>query len=92
MRFEAARLAVESRDVEKAMEFYRAILARDPIDEEAACGLMRCYARLGDLNGVRKVYKVLCESLRRELEDEKAEPLPQTTALLRELLGEPKRA
>ena len=39
-----ARLAVESRDVDKAMDFYRAILARDPIDEEAARGLMRCYA------------------------------------------------
>jgi len=28
---------------------------------------------------------VLRESLRRELEDEKAEPLPETTALLQEL-------
>jgi len=46
---------------------------------------MRCYAKLGDLNGVRKVYKVLCESLRRELEDDKAEPLPETTAVMREL-------
>ena len=67
------------------MEFYAAILARDPIDEEAARGLMRCYAKLGDVNGVRKVYKVLTESLRRELEDEKAEPLPETAALLQEL-------
>jgi hypothetical protein len=46
---------------------------------------MRSYARLGDVNGVRKVYKVLTESLRRELEDEKAEPLPETVALLQEL-------
>jgi len=73
------------------MEFYQAILARDPIDEEAARGLMRCYARLGDVNGARKVYKVLCESLRRELEDEKAEPLPETKAVLRELTGQPRR-
>lgn len=76
----------------KAMEFYHAILARDPIDEEAARGLMRCYEKLGDVNGVRKVYKVLRESLRRELEDEKAEPRPETTAPLREFVGEPKRA
>ena len=69
---QAARLAVESRDVEKAMELYRAILASDPIDEEAARGLMRCYIRLGDVNVARKVYKVLTESLRRDLEDEKA--------------------
>lgn len=81
----AARLAMDCRDTAKATDFYRAILARDPIDEEAACGLMRCYARAGDLNGVRKVYKVLVESLRRELDDEKAEPLPETTSLLREL-------
>jgi two-component SAPR family response regulator len=73
---QAARLAVESRDVEKAMELYRAILAGDPIDEEAARGLMRCYSRLGDVNGAPKVYKVLTESLRRELEDEKAQPAP----------------
>jgi len=49
---------------------------------------MRCYAKLGDISGVRKAYKVLCESLRRELEDEKAEPLPGTTALYRELTGQ----
>jgi hypothetical protein len=46
---------------------------------------MRCYGKLGEDNGVRKVYKVLTESLRRELEDEKAEPLPETAALLQEL-------
>lgn len=87
---EAARLAVDCRDVRKAMELYRAILARDPIDEEAARGLMRCYAKLGDVNGARKVYKVLTESLRRELEDEKAQPLPETTALLQEFTQQPK--
>jgi hypothetical protein len=48
---------------------------------------MRCYAKAGDLNNIRKVYKLLAESLRRWLEDEKAEPLPETTALLRELTG-----
>ena len=81
----AAKLAADCRDATKAMEFYAAILARDPMDEEAARGLMRCYAKLGDVNGVRKVHKVLTESLRRELEDEKAEPLPETAALLQEL-------
>jgi nucleoid-associated protein YgaU/DNA-binding SARP family transcriptional activator len=84
----AARLAMDCRDMTKATDFYRAILARDPIDEEAARGLMRCYAKAGDLNGVRRVYKVLMESLRRELDDEKAEPLPETTALFRELTGQ----
>ncbi len=81
----AAKLAMDCRDIAKATEFYKAILARDPIDEEAGRGLMRCYAKLGDLNGVRKVYKVLCESLQRELEDENAEPLPETAAVFHEV-------
>jgi pentatricopeptide repeat protein len=74
------------------MDFYRAIQGHDPIDEEAARGLMRCYSKLGDVNGVRKVYKVLTEALRRELEDESAEPLPETTALFRELTRQPEQA
>ena len=87
----AARLAMDCRDATKAKDFYRAILAREPIDEEAARGLMHCHAKAGDLNGVRKVYKVLAESLRRELDDDKAEPLPETAALLRELTRQPDR-
>ena len=71
VRFGAARLA---------------ILARDPIDEEAARGLMRCCEKLGDANGVRKVDKVLRESLRRELEDEHVELFPEMTALIQELM------
>lgn len=81
----AAKLALDCRQERKAVEFYQAILTHDPIDEEAARGLMRSYRKLGDVNGVRKVYKVLTESLRRELEDEKAEPLPETTALMQQL-------
>ncbi len=81
---EAARLALDCRDARKAMKFYQAIIDRDPIDEKAARGLMRCCAKLGDTNGVRKVYKVFRESLRRELDDVKVEPLPETTALFHE--------
>ncbi len=78
---QAGRLALECRDVKRAIGFYQAILDRDPIDEEAARSLMRCHAKLGDANGVRRVYKRLQESLRRELEDPKAEPLPETAQL-----------
>ena len=49
--------------MKKAIEFYQAILDRDPIDEEAARALMRCHAKLGDRNAVRRVYKTLVESL-----------------------------
>jgi two-component SAPR family response regulator len=82
----AANLATECRDFRKAIAFYEGVLARDAIDEEASRGLMRCYAKIGDTNGVRRLYKTLRDSLRRELEDEKAEPLPETTALFQELI------
>jgi two-component SAPR family response regulator len=82
---QAGRLALECRDVGKAIAFYQAILDRDSIDEEAARALMRCHAKLGDTNAVRKVYKTLRESLLRELEDEKAEPLPETLITLQNL-------
>lgn len=81
----AARLAFDSRDPKLAIRFYDAILARDPIDEEAVRGIMRCHAALGDTNGVRRAYKSLTTALRRELEDDGAEPLPETTKLLEEL-------
>ena len=74
------------------MEFRQVILTSEPIDEEAARGLTRCCEKLGDANGARKVDEVLRESLRRELEDEKAEPLPETTALFQEFTGQAERA
>ncbi len=81
----AARLAFDSRDPKLAICFYDAILARDPIDEEAVRSIMRCHAALGDTNAVRRTYKALTTALRRELEDDAAEPLPETTKLLDEL-------
>ena len=82
---QAARLALECRDAARAMGFYRAILDHDSIDEEAARGLMQVYGNEGDANGVKKVYKVLCESLRQELGDAEARPLPDTETLFQEL-------
>lgn len=84
----AARLAFDSRDPKLAIRFYDAILGRDPIDEEAVRGIMRCHAALGDTNAVRRTYKALITALRHELEDDGAEPLPETTALLHELAGQ----
>ncbi|MCC7365292.1 MAG: LysM peptidoglycan-binding domain-containing protein [Dehalococcoidia bacterium] len=83
----AARLAFDSRDQKLAIRFYDAILARDPIDEEAVRGIMRSHAALGDTNAVRRTYKALSTALRRELEDDAAEPLPETTKLLESLIG-----
>jgi len=81
----AAKIALALSDGQQALSFYRAILAHDPIDEEAARGLMQCYASLGDTNGVRKAHKVLVEALRRELDDPEAQPLPETTKVWQQL-------
>ena len=45
-------------------------------------GSMRCYAALGDTNAVKRAYKNLVASLRRELEDDNAAPLPETAKLV----------
>jgi len=75
----AGRLALGYRDTRKAMAFY-GILARDPIDIGPRPHALLRQARRRQQRP--QVYKVLTESLRRELEDEKAEPLPETTVLL----------
>jgi two-component SAPR family response regulator len=84
----AAKLAIDCRDPKMAIQFYEAILQRDPIDEEAVRGSMRCYAALGDTNAVKRAYKNLVASLRRELEDDNAAPLPETAKLLHETIGQ----
>jgi two-component SAPR family response regulator len=85
----AATLALQCRDTERAAGWYRDILHHEPTDEAAARGLMSCYAALGDLSAVRKVYKALVGALRQEFGDAKAEPLPETVTHLRELVGSP---
>lgn len=73
----AARLAFDGRDPKLAIQLYEAILQRDPIDEEAVRGVMRCHSALGDTNAVKRAYKTLVASLQRELKDEHAEPIPR---------------
>lgn len=86
---EAARLAGELREPEKAAALYEAILDRDPLDEEATRALMRCHAQRGDSGAVRRTYRSLEQALKLELEDDGAEPAPQTQLLLRELTARP---
>jgi len=80
----AARLALEAEQVERAAAFYRAVTERVPTDEEAVCGLMRCFAAAGNINGARKVYRVLAEALQRELGPDTG-PSEETRAVLEEL-------
>ncbi|MGE3845159.1 MAG: BTAD domain-containing putative transcriptional regulator, partial [Vicinamibacterales bacterium] len=79
------KLACELRDPKLALRFYDAILQRDPIDEEAVREAMRCHASMGDRNSAKRLYKKLVEDLREALDDEKAEPMPETTRVLNDL-------
>ncbi len=81
----AAKLAYDLRDPKLALRFYDAILQRDPIDEEAVREAMRCHAATGDRNSAKRLYKTLIEDLRTALDDEQAEPMPETARLLEEL-------
>ncbi len=81
----AAKLACELRDPKLALRFYDAVLQRDPIDEEAVREAMRCHAAMGDRNSTKRLYKKLIEDLREALDDDEAEPMPETTKLLTEL-------
>lgn len=81
----AARLACDLRDPKLALRFYDAILQRDSIDEDAVREAMRCHTAMGDQNSAKRLYRRLIEDLREVLDDEKAEPMPETTKLLTEL-------
>lgn len=81
----AAKLACELRDPKLALRFYDAILKRDPIDEEAVREAMRCHTAVGDRNSAKRLYKKLVEDLREALDDDEAQPMPETTELLEAL-------
>ncbi len=83
----AAKLACELRDPKLALRFYDAILQRDPIDEEAVREAMRCHTAMDDKNSAKRRYKKLIEDLREALDDEAAEPMPETTKVLEELVS-----
>lgn len=81
----AAKLACDLRDPKLALRFYGATLQRDPIDEDAVRGAMRCHIALGDQNSAKRMYKKLVEDLRQALDDDDAEPMPETTKVLEQL-------
>ncbi|GMU39430.1 MAG: hypothetical protein AMXMBFR23_02960 [Chloroflexota bacterium] len=84
----AASLALACGNVDRATRYAQLVLGQEPADEAVARDLMRLLASVGDINGARKVYKLLGEALQRELDDTRATPAPDTRALLAELVGE----
>lgn len=83
----AAKLAGDLRDPKLALRFYDAILQRDPIDEEAVRAAIRCHTAMDDKNSAKRLYRRLIEDLREALDDEAAEPMPETTKVLEELVS-----
>ena len=83
----AASLAEGTGAPLRAAPFHRAILEREPTDEDAARGLMRCLARSGDVAGARKTFTTLSRALEQELGDAGVRPSAETRALLTELVG-----
>lgn len=83
----AGAMAEGMGDAARATPFHRAILEREPTDEEAVRGLMRCLARCGDVAGARTAFEELSQALVDELDDPGARPSPETRALLAELVG-----
>ena len=84
---EAAGIAEGIGSHPRAAPFHRAILKREPTDEEAVRGLMRCLARSSDIVGARKAFAELSQALEEELGDAGVRPSAETRALLVELAG-----
>src|SRR5690606_22761372 len=83
---QAAEIAEQLGESERALNLHRLILDREPTDEAAARGAMRQLVLAGDGNAARKVYRELTESLQTELDDPRAAPGAETRALYTELI------
>ena len=67
---------------EQSIEYYRKIVEKDEYMEEAYCGIMRGYAKLGNRKEIIRYFQNLTKILREELA---CEPLPQTKELYESL-------
>jgi len=73
-----ARRHEQAGRLEGALEWYQRVLGRDAALEEAHCGAMRCYARLGHRDLALRQYDRCVQALHHELD---ASPDAATTAL-----------
>jgi len=90
----AAKVALEKAQGQRASEYLQALLERNSADEQTHRQLMLVYARMGRRSDALNQYQLLREALREELD---AQPLTETTELFRRIqagritvdLGEP---
>jgi LuxR family maltose regulon positive regulatory protein len=79
-----ASLYADRRDLQRAIELYQQLLARDPYHEGTHRELMRCYFRLGDRAAAIRQYQSCAELLR---EDLGLSPAPETESLYLQIIG-----
>ncbi len=81
--YQLVTLLEEQQDFRTAARYGQRLLQQDPLDETAYVQLMRLHARSGDRAGIRRIYELCLNTLRRELE---VEPSPTTQAAYEQLL------
>lgn len=79
-----AGLYADRRDLQRAIELYQQLLARDPYHEAAHRELMHCYYRQGDRAAAIRQYQSCAELL---LEDLGLSPAPETESLYLQIIG-----
>jgi LuxR family maltose regulon positive regulatory protein len=79
-----AGLYVDRRNLQRAIELYQQLLAREPYHEGTHRELMRCYYRLGDRAAAIRQYQSCAELLR---EDLGLSPAPETESLYLQIIG-----
>ncbi len=78
----AAELALASAKGQRACEYLQALLEHNSTDEQTHCRLMLTYARMGRRGEALNQYQLLHEALK---EDLRANPLPETIELFRNI-------
>jgi len=77
-----ADLCAEREELQRAMEVYQVILAKDEYHEPAHRGLMRCYYRLGDRAAAIRQYQICVKTLREGLG---LTPMPEIEELYQQI-------
>ncbi len=81
--YQLVTLLEETQDYRTAARYGQRLIQQDPLDETAYMQLMRLHALGGDRAGVRRIYTLCLNTLRRELD---VDPSPTTQSTYEQLL------